>query len=286
MDSANKLNFALRRDTNDTEALLKSCMNAYPEDSLLRRSMEYSLFAGGKRIRPFLCLETASLYGEKYRSAALPAAAGLEMIHTYSLIHDDLPAMDNDDYRRGKLSNHKAFGEANAILAGDGLLSFAFKVVSSCASPAVFNVITSGALDMVEGQSLDLNPIDTEEALYRIHTLKTGALIKSAVLSGAYCAGAGKEDIEHLSAFASHYGLLFQITDDILDVIGDPHKLGKTTGKDETENKFTFVTCYGLTNAQERAKAEANESHSALVALNRDCEVLHELIDYTINRDK
>ena len=281
----NDLLDAIRRDSNTVENYLADRMKAFPADSVLRRSMEYSLFAGGKRIRPFLCLETAALYGAPNRSALL-AAASLEMIHTYSLIHDDLPAMDNDDMRRGKPSNHVAFGEANAILAGDGLLSFAFVLLSEARSPGILSTVAKGALDMVEGQSLDLHPITDEETLYRVHTLKTAAMIRSSVLSGALAADAASGELEKLDSFSSHYGLLFQITDDILDVTGDSSTIGKTIGKDEKEGKYTFVTCYGIEGAQKKAADEAEQAIRALKELKADPFLLIRLTEYTLHRNK
>ena len=279
------LSDAIRRDSITVENFLADRMKVYPVDCVLRRSMEYSLFAGGKRIRPFLCLETAALYGSPTRNALL-AAASLEMIHTYSLIHDDLPAMDNDDMRRGKPSNHVAFGEANAILAGDGLLSFAFVLLSETGCPDILSTVAKGALDMVEGQSLDLHPIIDEETLYRVHSLKTAAMIRSSVISGALASDACSRDIEKLDSFSSHYGLLFQITDDILDVTGDSSTIGKTVGKDEKEGKYTFVTCFGLEGAKKRAIEEADLAIRALRSLHADPSLLVQLTEYTLHRDK
>ena len=267
-----------------TEAYLQEQLSSYGVFPLLHDSMAYSLFAGGKRIRPVLCLAAAAMIAPGGEEAALPAAAAMEMIHTYSLIHDDLPAMDNDDFRRGKPSNHKQFGEANAILAGDGLLTGAFLLLAKASKPAVAETIAVGAMDMVAGQSLDLNPVPELSPLYRIHALKTGALIKASVLSGALSVGADSDALRALSAFAEHYGLLFQITDDILDVTGDAKELGKSVGKDEKENKVTFVSCFGLQEARLKAKEEANEAKQALSAFGDRAGFFNALVDMTQTR--
>ena len=273
----------IRRDSAEVDRYLMERMDAYTRESVFRRSMEYSLFAGGKRIRPFLCMETAALFGLRSERVVC-AAAALEMIHTYSLIHDDLPAMDNDDMRRGKPSNHIAFGEANAILAGDGLLSYAFLLLAKTNSPETVSVVAKGALDMVEGQSLDLHPVSDKDRLYRVHSLKTGAMIRSAVISGARLAEAKPEAVDALEAFSSHYGLLFQITDDILDASGNASELGKTVGKDEKEGKYTFVTCFGLDGARQEAVAEAERAVVSLRTLDADTDVLERLVQYTVSR--
>jgi len=203
--------------------------------TLFQDSMRYSLLAGGKRIRACLCLACCQLVGGKAEDA-LPFAAALEMIHAYSLIHDDLPAMDDDDTRRGRPSSHKAFGEGNAILAGDGLLTMAMRLL--CDIPgqeAAKKAIFQGALEMAAGQSLDLNVTARDRAsLQRIHDLKTGALFRAACLSGAYRGGCGADEAERLRTFADKLGLLFQMTDDLLD-----------REKDEVENKLTYVTLLG-----------------------------------------
>lgn len=263
---------------------LKSRMDAAgkPGDALVD-AMRYSLFAGGKRIRPVLCLAAAQLCGGDC-FAALPAACALEMIHTYSLIHDDLPAMDNDDFRRGKPSNHRVFGEANAILAGDGLLSLAFVELAGLGCPGALSAIARGAFDMVAGQSLDMNPTDGETQLLRIHALKTGALITAAVLAGAFVAGASERDRAALVEFSEAYGLLFQITDDILDASGDAALLGKTTGKDAAEGKTTFVTCYGLDEAVSRARTAAEAAKTALLPFGERAAFFLELTEHTLTR--
>jgi geranylgeranyl diphosphate synthase, type II len=212
-------------------------------------AMRYSLLAGGKRLRPILCLATCELLGGT-EEMSMPTACALEMIHTMSLIHDDLPAMDNDDYRRGKLTNHKVFGEDIAILAGDGLLAYAFEFVATqtqnVAPKNIIEVIarlgrTVGAAGLVGGQVLDLESEGktdiTAETLTFIHTHKTGALLETSVVSGAILAGAGPEEVQKLSQYAQNIGLAFQIIDDILDITATQEELGKTAGKDLVAQK-------------------------------------------------
>ena len=267
-----------------TESMLRVLTDQSDTPQLLYDSMTYSLFAGGKRLRPALCLATSEML-DGTATEALKAACALEMIHTYSLIHDDLPAMDNDDMRRGKPSCHKVFGEGNAILAGDGLLSLACLTLAQSNNLKVINCVTRGALDMVSGQSLDLNGKQDAETLLTIHQKKTGALIRASVLAGAYSAGASQKQAQLLGEFADHFGMLFQITDDILDVTGSPEQLGKTPGKDKDENKVTFVTLYGLDTALEEAAHAAEAAQESLQALNLDGSFLEELTLYTLNRN-
>ncbi len=250
---------------------------------ILGESMTYSVFSGGKRLRPALCMAASELCGGTAKDA-LYAAAALELIHTYSLIHDDLPAMDNDDMRRGKPSNHKAFGEANAILAGDGLQALAFYALSRCPAKDALDSVAKGAFEMVMGQSLDVNSGGDESLLRKLQDLKTGALFRAAVSSGAACAGATAQQRESLVRFADAYGLLFQITDDILDVAGDATVLGKTVGKDAEEGKTTFVSVYGLDAAKEFAEDYATQAREAVLQINPAASFFTELIDYTLTR--
>lgn len=226
--------------------------------------MKYSVDAGGKRIRPILTLSiTEALNGNT--KDALDFGCAIEFIHTYSLIHDDLPAMDNDDYRRGKPTNHKVFGEAIAILAGDALLNFAFEVLSQkliesnnlLYIKAVNEIVkASGARGMVAGQAIDIiseNKKLNLEELYNMHRLKTGAIIEAACVAGAYISN--REDIlESIREFSRNLGVAFQIVDDILDFTGDEKKLGKSVGKDKEANKATYVTILGIEEAKKRAK--------------------------------
>ena len=238
--------------------LIEKALDAYSGSfdlpKLFSESMRYSLLSGGKRIRACLCLACCELMGGS-TDDALPFAAALEMIHAYSLIHDDLPAMDNDDMRRGKPSSHKAFGEGNAILAGDGLLTMAMRLLCDVpgqeeAKKAVFQ----GAMDMAAGQSLDLNVAARDMAsLHRIHDLKTGALFRAACLSGALAAGCGAEEAQVIRAFADKLGLLFQMTDDLLD-----------REKDEAENKLTYVTLLGVEQTKREIEALAKDIRGIL----------------------
>ena len=218
-------------------------------------AMRYSLLAGGKRIRPVLTLEFCRICGGDWRSA-LPFACALEMIHTYSLIHDDLPCMDNDDYRRGRLTNHKVFGEALAVLAGDGLLTAAFETAASAAAdPAVtvkaIRILAeqAGELGMVGGQVLDMDAEEqelTEQGIYDIQCRKTGALIQAACQIGVVAAGGTQQQLDAAKTYAQNLGLAFQIRDDMLDVISTESELGKPIGSDAREGKNTFMALYGL----------------------------------------
>ncbi|MFC2341603.1 MAG: polyprenyl synthetase family protein, partial [Selenomonas artemidis] len=233
-------------------------------DDKLRASMAYSLMAGGKRLRPILLMAAADAVGAD-GTKFITAACALEMIHTYSLIHDDLPAMDNDDYRRGKLTNHKAYDEGTAILAGDALLTLAFTMIlrqQDVPAERLLRVVdemsrAAGAEGMVGGQMLDLeaeNRRISMEELRRVHMGKTGALFRAALRSGAILAGASEQQLAALTAYADHFGLAFQITDDILDVIGTAEDIGKPVGSDEKNHKSTYVTLTSLDEAQSLAR--------------------------------
>lgn len=237
----------------------------------LYRAMRYSLLAGGKRIRPVLALEFCRMCGGDWR-AALPFAAAIEMVHTYSLIHDDLPCMDNDDYRRGRLTNHKVFGEAGAVLAGDALLTAAFDTASHAeAEPAralkVVQILSdaAGEKGMVGGQQLDLEGehqrLD-EAGIRRIHRLKTGALISAACRMGVAAAGGSGAQLKAADEYAEALGLAFQLRDDLLDVLGDAEKMGKATGMDT--NKNTLVALYGVGACSQLIERYTAEAVSAL----------------------
>ena len=264
-------------------ALEDACAKFLPEESEVCRAARYSLLGGGKRIRAVLVLAVCDMLNGD-AAAADQFAAAVEMLHCYSLIHDDLPCMDNDDLRRGKPSCHKAFGEANAILAGDGLLSLAFCALSRCTHPDALSAIAKGAFEMVMGQSLDVNSGGDESLLRQLQDYKTGALFRAAVTSGAACAGAAPQQKEALVRFADAYGMLFQITDDILDCEGEASVLGKTVGKDAEEGKTTFVTVYGLERAKEYAKSYAHEAREAIASVGGDAAFFTELIRYTLTR--
>lgn len=236
----------------------------------IHRAMRYSVFAGGKRIRPILCLETARIFSPDITPAFHPACA-LEFIHTYSLIHDDLPALDNDDLRRGKPTCHKKFGEATAILAGDALLTLAFETIG--ATPvdparrvAILNEVASAAgtvNGMVGGQVADLEAEGKQiapEMLEYIHRSKTAALIRASVASGGLCADASEDDVCRLRRFGETIGWLFQVTDDILDVEESSIALGKTAGKDIAQKKATYPAMYGLQRSHEIANELASKA--------------------------
>lgn len=268
----NRFKAAMDRYISAVEAYLQRCFTdeAQPQRRLFE-AMRYSLLAGGKRIRPVLVLEFCRLCGGNWEQA-LPFAAAIEMVHTYSLIHDDLPCMDNDDYRRGRLTNHKVFGEAEAVLAGDALLTAAFDTASHAdADPAVIvRVIrilasSAGEKGMVGGQILDMEgerqQLD-EAGVYAIHSRKTGALISAACRMGVAAANGTEAQMEAAGAYAQAVGLAFQIRDDMLDVIGDAKKLGKAVHVDG--NKNTFVSLYGLERCADHI---AREHQKALEAL-------------------
>ncbi|MBR4434626.1 MAG: polyprenyl synthetase family protein [Clostridia bacterium] len=261
----------------------------------LLSAMRYSLLAGGKRLRPSLALGVCDMLGGK-TEIALRLGCAIELIHTYSLIHDDLPCMDDDDMRRGRPSNHKVYGEAQALLAGDALLTYAFERMLSAAqiaNEAYYRgvlEIAKRAFGMVAGQSMDLiaenDPEAGEEELNYIHRHKTADLLTASVLAGAYSASADEDTIKRLEAFSEKMGLLFQITDDILDREGDPALMGKTLGKDEKENKLTFVSLYGLEKAKTLAEGLQKECHAMLDgAFAKRAGYLHLVIDYIVERN-
>lgn len=245
----------LRADQECIERALKNYAAQWPDYGPLREAMTYSLMAGGKRIRPVLTLAICRLFGGQAEEA-LPFACGLEMVHTYSLIHDDLPCMDDDDFRRGKPTNHKVYGQANAVLAGDALLTAAFSVLTSAALPPerVCRAVAvlaqaAGPAGMVGGQVLDLLGEGKdlgEEEILQIEALKTGCMIEAAARLGAIAAGSTLAQEEAVADYARKVGLAFQIRDDVLDVAGDAAVLGKPTGSDQSHEKSTFVAKKGL----------------------------------------
>jgi geranylgeranyl diphosphate synthase type II len=261
----------------------------------IHRAMRYSLFAGGKRIRPILCLEAARTVSEE-PDGALTAACSLEFIHTYSLIHDDLPALDNDDYRRGKLTCHKVFGDAMAILAGDSLLTLAFEVLAAMDTVAADRksrmiAELAGAAGtvggMIAGQVADLEgegKPPTAPLLESIHRAKTGALLRASLRLGAICAGASAAQYEALSCYGEHVGLAFQIVDDILDVEESSEALGKTAGKDAQQHKITFPAVYGVAESRRMAETECQRAHDTLALFGTRAARLHELADLIVHR--
>ena len=257
-------------------------------------AMKYSLLAGGKRLRPILLMATAEAVGANGYDF-LPAACGLEMIHTYSLIHDDLPCMDNDDYRRGRLTNHKVFGEAMAVLAGDGLLTLAFEVMleqrnvkpSTLVEVVHETAMCAGNFGMVGGQALDLDAENRQisaKELKTLHEGKTGAMFIAAVRGGAHLAGATDEQLLALTHFAELIGLAFQIEDDILDVTSTEEELGKPIGSDEKNNKSTYVSLFGLETARKMADETTKEALACLDSFGEKAEPLREIAKLMTNR--
>jgi geranylgeranyl diphosphate synthase, type II len=275
-------------------ALDESIRPAYPDT--IYASMRYSLLAGGKRLRPILCLASCEAVGGN-PDLAMPMACALEMIHTMSLIHDDLPAMDNDDYRRGKLTNHKVYGDDIAILAGDGLLSYAFEYIATqtkgVSADRILTAIAHlaravGANGLVGGQVVDLesegkSDISIETLIY-IHNHKTGALFQSSVVCGAILAGATATEIEKLSKFAQNIGLAFQIIDDILDITATQAELGKTAGKDLEAQKATYPKLWGLEESRRQADKLVAEAKAILAEFGDRARPLQALADYITDR--
>jgi len=267
--------------------------NVPPET--IHRAMRYSLFAGGKRIRPILCLEAARALADS-PAGIETAACSLEMVHTYSLIHDDLPALDNDDYRRGKLTCHKKFGEAIAILTGDALLTLAFLTLSALGlvdderkTRMIAELATAAgtAGGMIGGQVADLEgegKMPTAALLDSIHRAKTGALLRASVRIGAIYAGAREFELDAVSRFGEHVGLAFQIVDDILDVEQPTEALGKTAGKDAQQQKITFPAVYGLPESHQMAERERAAAHEALASFGARADRLRELADLIVQR--
>ena len=283
-----------QRQTQVEAALDRSLPLTYPEK--IYEAMRYSLLAGGKRLRPILCLATCELVGGTVEMA-MPTACALEMVHTMSLIHDDLPAMDNDDYRRGKLTNHKVYGEDIAILAGDGLLAYAFEYIAAQTQnvPAgrVLQVIARlaravGASGLVGGQVVDLESEGKsniqEETLNFIHTHKTGALLEACVVCGGILAGATDADQERLSSYAKNIGLAFQIVDDILDITATQEELGKTACKDLQAQKATYPSLWGLEVSKAKAQQLVNAAKAELDVFGEKAQALIAIANFITTR--
>ena len=282
------------------EAILREYLpeaNGY--QSVIMEAMEYSLMAGGKRLRPMLMMETYRLFGGE-TEVIYPFMAAMEMIHTYSLVHDDLPAMDNDEYRRGRKTTHIVYGEDMGILAGDALLNYAFETAckafeqfpeESLRIGQAMRVLArkAGIYGMIGGQVVDVkesgHQID-EEVLDFIFRLKTGALIESAMMIGAILAGASKEDVKSMQKVAGKIGMAFQIQDDILDLVGDQALLGKPVLSDEKNHKTTYVSLYGMEKAREDVERLSDEAVKDLERLPGDHEFLHQLILKLVTRQK
>jgi geranylgeranyl diphosphate synthase type II len=269
--------------------------DVYPPSIFM--AVRYSLFAGGKRIRPILCLASAEAVGGKIETV-LPVACALELIHTYSLIHDDLPAIDNDDYRRGRLTNHKVFGENIAILAGDALLTEAFHLMSernlmeAVPPEKLLTVIhdiarAAGYFGMVGGQVVDVQSegkrVDLD-TLYYIHTRKTGALIISSVKAGALLSGAGEDELKALSSYAGDVGFAFQIADDILNVEGDRKMMGKDTGSDADRGKVTFPGLMGIEASRQKAKDLVQSALLAIRHFDHRADPLRMIAEFVVER--
>jgi len=284
-----------------TEQILDASLTSTtPETDTIIESMRYSLMAGGKRVRPMLCFAATEMFGGSME-VAVPTAVGLEMIHTMSLIHDDLPSMDNDDFRRGKPTNHVLYGEDIAILAGDAMLSTAFEYVAKNTKdvPAervlkVLQIMTEcvGPLGLAGGQVMDLKSEGASakgeevglDTLEWIHTYKTAALLKAAVASGAVLAGASDAEVEKCVLYAQKIGLAFQVADDILDVTASTEDLGKTAGKDLDADKTTYPKLLGLDRSREVAQELVDEAKAALAEFGDAAAPLNGLADYIIAR--
>ncbi|NEQ43996.1 MAG: polyprenyl synthetase family protein [Leptolyngbya sp. SIOISBB] len=300
MTSSTDTTFDLKPYLRDRQQRVEAALDAslsegYPET--IYQAMRYSLLAGGKRLRPILCLATCELLGGT-EPMAMPTACALEMIHTMSLIHDDLPAMDNDDYRRGKLTNHKVYGEDVAILAGDALLTYAFEFVATrtqaVSAERTLRVIADlgkavGAEGVSGGQIVDLASeglTDVSlETLNYIHTHKTGALLRVSVTAGAVLAGANESQVTTLSQYADRIGLAFQIIDDILDITATSEELGKSAGKDLAAQKATYPSIWGLEESQQQAHTLVETAKkSVLDSFGAAAQPLVALADFIVDR--
>lgn len=282
---------------------IESLLNNYtPKEEgyqkTIMEAMNYSLKAGGKRLRPILTLESCRIVGGNEEDA-IPFAIAIEMIHTYSLIHDDLPALDNDDLRRGKPTNHKVFGEGMATLAGDALLNYAFEVMLSSAIDkedankylkAINEVAKhAGIYGMIGGQVVDVeseNKVIDKDKLDFIHLNKTAAMIIGCMRAGAIVGGADKEALEKITTYAKNIGLSFQIVDDILDIVGEEEKLGKPIGSDLENHKSTYPSLLGLEESRRIANELIDEAKNTIKDLSSEVEFLNQLADYIINRDR
>ena len=267
----------------------------YPEK--IFKSMKYTVTLPGKRLRPVMCLEACKIMGGKIEDA-MPTACAIEMLHAQSLIHDDLPCMDDDSFRRGKPSNHMVFGEAIAVLAGDALLSFAPQLIiekSKLSSDIILNVLhefvsSAGAYQLIGGQVVDILSEEgrcklydsDEETLKYIHTNKTAVLFKLALKTGAIIAGASEEQIKEMEDFGQKFGLAFQIYDDIMDEISSFEELGKTIGKDKDAGKLTYVTLYGLDKAKEKVHELISDAHSIIDKYNS--EIFESILDKILEK--
>ncbi|WP_338451677.1 polyprenyl synthetase family protein [Niallia oryzisoli] len=276
------------------EDQLRKSIDRLEAPEVLKDAMHYSLEAGGKRIRPLLLFATLHAF-QKDPEIGLNAAAAIEMVHTYSLIHDDLPSMDNDDLRRGKPTNHKVFGEANAILAGDALLTYSFQLMAETpdvpadAKLALVQLLaqSSGAEGMVAGQVADMLGEEKElnlAELEYIHIHKTGKMLTGSVLAGAILSSVSEEEWECLERFSHHLGLAFQIRDDLLDIDGDEELIGKPVGSDVGNHKTTYPSLLGIKGAQDELWKQIELAKDYLLKINKDTQLLQEITDLVENR--
>lgn len=302
------MKFALKSFLEEKQELinqyLDKILEGFDRNRVLIQAVKHSLMAGGKRLRPVLAISAAAACKKDFYPA-LPVCCAIEMVHTYSLIHDDLPAMDNDDLRRGVPTCHKEFGESTAILAGDALLTHAFHVLADPGSlfaiypdaAARLELVAglaaaAGINGMVEGQMLDMeaqNPAASDSGLdhiKKIHALKTGKMITFSVRAGALSVGAEPEKIDRLAAYADRIGLAFQIADDILNVEGDPEIMGKAAGSDDANDKMAFPSILGLEESKKYAKLLVDESIDSLEGFDDSADPLRAIAAYIINRDR
>lgn len=278
---------------------IDNCLGRFMGDGseklpLINQAMHYAVFNGGKRLRPIMVIEGAIIAGEKAEQV-IPTACAMEMIHSYSLVHDDLPAMDDDDFRRGKPTCHIVFGEANAILTGDALLTGAFEVMAENASIEGIRVIdvvrvirevarAAGSQGMIGGQVMDLSADEHNYDLSILHGLKTGELFKASLRAGAILGQMDEAGLQALTQFAHHFGLAFQITDDILDVTGDQTLIGKPVGSDEKNVRTTYTSLYGVQGAREKAEQSVHACLESLAVFGAKAEFLRNLAQFTLYR--
>ena len=287
--------YLVARQKEVDRALDRFLPKASVTPATIHKAMRYSLFAGGKRLRPILCLAAAEACGGK-SEAALPHACALECIHTYSLIHDDLPSMDNDDLRRGRPTCHKVFGDAIAILAGDALLTIAFEIACRAKKVSRYDLRevmreiaeAAGSRKLIAGQVADLEAEGknlSREQVRSIHENKTAALLTASVRLGAMAANAGAKQLTAVTAFGRALGLAFQVIDDILDVTQTSEKLGKSAGKDLAAKKATYPAVFGLEKSRSEARRLTKQAHRALGTLGENAHVLRALADYLLARE-
>ena len=287
--------YLAKRQKMVDEALEAFLPKSSAKPKTIHKAMRYSVFAGGKRLRPILCMAAANCCGGATETA-IPLACAVECIHTYSLIHDDLPCMDNDDLRRGLPTSHKVFGEAVAVLAGDALLTFSFELASKVPGWPRYHLrevirelaVAAGSRHLIAGQVVDLESEGKKVSLPLlrfIHESKTAALLGSSIRLGAMSANATPEKLQNLSHFGKALGLAFQVIDDILDVTQTSETLGKSAGKDVTAEKATYPSVVGLERSREVARRLTLEAHAALKPFGRKAEILHGLADHLLARE-